>query len=635
MRQGCLLAHHRPSYVLVLILCAGLVSESLTAAQIKAFPQAEGAGARATGGRGGDVYHVTSLGDDGSVGTLRHGITTATSAGRTIVFDVGGWITLNSKLGIDQNKSRITIAGQTAPGGGIGVRGDQFSVGGDDIIVRHMRFRPGKAAGRVDSVGVNVDAERVVFDHVSAGFSYDENFSTQATDLTVQYSTVSFGLEDHSAGSLIEQARRLTFHHNLYAHNHTRNPKARVNETIDWVNNVVYDYDNGFIAGDSDTTDYFWTANVDGNYFITGPGDTGRPMVRDGRAHNYGLYFGTNAFDNDGDTIHDGVLYTGNGLNGNGLEGVVAGAYTWSATPYPTAGVWQDATPEIAYQRVLQEFGATPWQRDEVDQRLYDHVTQRTGGLIERESDLVGISNGGFGTLSPGVAATDSDGDGMPDTWEMHYGTNPFLPSNNGDFDFDGYTDLEEYLNELAAFPAAGPLEFTGIGRYADWRHWTRQWEPTRFDEALVHDGAVFVDAVGQHAGTLKLGTQTQGNGRAYVTSGWIEISEDLVIGGQGSGRLDLYGGEVRMLGGDVKVVKGGLRIFGGRLLARSIDIGQEGELQFSGGDLSFDEIAGDLLNDGGTLHIGRDAVDTSIIYGDLTIQSGSLAVDVGSQQSV
>ncbi len=259
------------------ILMISLAMPLSSIAQIKSFPQAEGAGQLAVGGRGGDVYHVTKLSDDGSVGTLRHGIESASTSGRTIVFDVGGWITLNSKLGIVKEKRHITIAGQTAPGGGIGVRGNQFSVGGDDIIVRHMRFRPGKAAGRVDSVGVNADAENVIFDHVSAGFSYDENFSTQATDLTVQFSTVNYGLVDHSAGSLIEQARRLSFHHNLYAHNHTRNPKARVNDTIDWINNVVYDYNNGFIAGDSDTTDYFWTANVDGNYFITGPGDTGRP----------------------------------------------------------------------------------------------------------------------------------------------------------------------------------------------------------------------------------------------------------------------------------------------------------------------------------------------------------------------
>lgn len=595
-------------------------------AQIKAFPQAEGFGAAALGGRGGDVYHVTNLNDSGA-GSLRFGIDNAPSSGRTIVFDVGGWITINSKLGINSDKRRITIAGQTAPGG-IGIRGNQFSVGGDDVVIRQMQFRPGKGAGRVDSAGANADAQRVIYDHISAGFSYDENFSVAATDFTLQYSSVNYGLEDHSAGSLIEQARRLSFHHNLYAHNNTRNPKARVNEGIDWINNVVYDYNNGFIAGDSDTTDYFWTANVDGNYFITGPGDTGRPMIILGRSWNYGLYFGTNAYDNDGDANHDGVLYTGNGSNGNGLSGVVSGTYTWASTPYATPAIWKDASAQAAYERVLSEFGPTPWARSEVDQLLYNNVVNRTGSIISHENQLVplGISNGGFGTLGGGVKPLDTDNDGIPDAWELKHGTNPSVASNNGDLDFDGYTDLEEYLNDLAAFKAIGPIVFSGIGRYADWRRWTNRWEPSRIDDVHINDGAAFVDAVGQKAGTLRV---AQG-GRLYVTSGWLEVTDDLVVGGSGSGSVRQYGGEIRVLGGEVDIQDGDYQLREGALTTPLVTKSANGTFVFTGGLLDAGTVAFDLVNQGGAIEPGRDIVGVASVLGNLTVESGSLQIDLG-----
>ncbi len=259
------------------VLCSATVLLLLATrdadAQIKSFPQAEGAGALANGGRGGDVYHVTNLNNSGA-GSLRFGIDNAPTSGRTIVFDVGGWIDITSKLGVDGTKRNITIAGQTAPGG-IGVRGAQFSVGGDDVIVRHMRFRPGKAAGGDnDSVNTNNEAQRVIYDHISAEFSTDGGFDNQATDVTLQFSSVSYGLQTHSTGSLLENPSRLSLHHNLYANNNTRNPKHRV-YTLDWVNNVVYNWNTRAIElqGTSDPS-YQWTANIDGNYFIAGP-DTG------------------------------------------------------------------------------------------------------------------------------------------------------------------------------------------------------------------------------------------------------------------------------------------------------------------------------------------------------------------------
>jgi pectate lyase len=579
-------------------------------AQIKAFPQAEGFGAAARGGRGGDVYHVTSLLDNGSVGTLRHGIESAPTTGRTIVFDVGGWITLNSNLGIVSSKRNITIAGQTAPGG-IGVRGGKFSVGADDVVIRHMTFRPGKGAGRQDSVNTNADAQRVIYDHISAGFSYDENFSVQATDVTLQFSTVSYGLQDHSAGSLLENPTRLTMHHNLYAHNHTRNPKARVFETLDWINNVVYDYNIGMNLDGTDSAGYFWTQNIDGNYYITGPGDTGNRIVSGGSVDDYGTWWGVNAYDGDGDSVHDGADY----VRGTRDFGTVwGGLTTWSDTPYPrTDPVWQEATTQAAYERVLAEFGATPWNRGEVDQLLHNDVVNRTGTILTHENQLVarGVSNGGFGTLGGVTGPLDTDRDGIPDAWELKHGLPINAASNNGDFDDDGYTNLEEYLNDMGAFKAAGALKFEGDGRYADWNNWTRRWEPSRLDEVHVDQGHAVVDAVGQRAGSLKLGTSAGDDAELTISNGWLEVADELVIGADD-------GATAR------------LALTGGRLRAEKLTKGAGGEFAFTGGVLAVDDVGFSLTNTAGTIAPGS-SIGHMHVAGDLTLQGGILEIELDS----
>ncbi len=321
------------------------------AAQIKAFPQAEGAGANANGGRGGDVYHVTNLGNSGA-GSLRFGIDNAPTSGRTIVFDVGGWIDITSKLGVVGTKRNLTIAGQTAPGG-IGVRGAQFSVGGDDVIVRHMRFRPGKSAGGDnDSVNTNNEAQRVIYDHISAEFSTDGGFDNQATDVTLQFSAVSYGMQTHSTGSLLENASNLSLHHNLYAHNNTRNPKHRV-YGLDMVDNVVYNWDARAIElQGTDDPSFQWTANIDGNYFIAGPNHGNTAPLSGGSLQNYETWWGTNAYDSDKDSEHDGVDYS----FGDRTFGNVSTALTrWRSTPFPVADeIWKDASTQAAYERVLE-----------------------------------------------------------------------------------------------------------------------------------------------------------------------------------------------------------------------------------------------------------------------------------------
>jgi hypothetical protein len=554
--------------------------------QIKAFPQAEGFGAAAAGGRGGDVYHVINLNDSGA-GSLRYGIENAPAAGRTIVFDIGGWISITSKLGVTKNK--ITIAGQTAPGG-IGLRGAQFSVGGDDIIVRHMRFRPGKGAGSDhDSINTNENAQRVIYDHISAEYSTDGGFDVQADELTLQYSSVSFGLISHSTGGLIQSpsggaAGELSFHHNMFAHNETRNPKARA-ELIDWRDNVIYNFHNGFIAGDSETdVNPNWRANFDGNTYISNSGGNsgsgGRPMMTGGRTQNYDLYYGLNALDRDGDSADDPIVYTR--AQAQASQTIVSSAYNWFDTPFAAAEVWQSGSPGAAYLRVLEQFGATPWARDAVNQLIHDQVLSRTGSRISHE-DTLPIANAGYPALGGVPKPLDTDDDGIPDEWEIKHGLSPTLVNNNGDFDSDGFTDLEEYLNDLAAFPAPGPLVFAGgTGRYASWGNWTRRWEPSRVDVVHINAGTATVDAVGQRAGVLQIGGA--GGAALNITAGWIEVSTETKVlangrvnssgGGFSAGHLQLSGG------GDVLLGAGGNKLL--HLTGLSIDTASVSELDLA-----------------------------------------------------
>ena len=385
-----------------------------------------------------------------------------------------------------------------------------------------------------------------------------------------------------------------------------------------------------FMQGTS-STGYFWTSNIDGNYFIAGPNHGGTKPLSGGSLDDYGTWWGTNAFDGDGDGVHDGRDYA---FGDRAFGDVSSALTTWSETPYPVANeVWKDATTQAAYERVLSEFGATPWNRDEVDQLLYSNVVNRNGSIISHENQLVahGVSNAGFGTLGGVAPPADIDRDGMPDAWEIKHGTNPNVPNNNGDFDYDGYTDLEEYLNDLAAFKAVGPLEFSGIGRYADWQRWTRRWEPSRLDDVHINDGAAFVDAVGQKAGTLHVGHDSNSGGRLYVTSGWLEVTDDLLVGTQGTGRVEQHGGEVRVVNGGVELVNGTYRLLGGVLATPQLSKHANADFQFLGGTLSTAHVAFDLENNGGSLAADLGGVGVMHINGNLSLTAGGLAVDIAS----
>ncbi len=474
---------------------------STATAQIPAFPGAEGFGAHATGGRGvisgtgtGDVYTVTNLNISGA-GSLADGIATAPTGGRTIVFAVSGYIPVpSSNLRITKNE--ITIAGQTAPGDGIGLRNGTFRISADDIVIRHIRFRHGKNGSGGDCVDLDSGCQNAVLDHISMAFSTDENissFGSPPENLTLQWSVNSWGLETHSAGGLWDQ-NHATCHHTLWAHNHTRNPKARPNGLLEWVNNVTFDWDIGFIMGDSNTP-AAWKANVINSYFLCPPGNIRTRALEKGwldrnatRRPNFSLYLNGCLHDSDGDGLLDGTdkgYAIVQGSEFNPAEVVPAYDVNNSATTdfprhyrstTPFAGatvpVAQDHAT-LAFKKVASSAGALRLDaahpgpvHDEVDARMMQNLRTQTRNHITRESDLAGVSNAGFGTLNSTAAPVDSDKDGMPDFYETALGWNPAVQDHNTALagsgglltsptfmpagTVSGYTRLEEYLHYRA-----------------------------------------------------------------------------------------------------------------------------------------------------------------------------------------
>ena len=428
-----------------------------------AFPGAEGFGRFALGGRGGSVCHVTSL-DDTGPGTLRDCVGRSNV---TVVFEVGGWITLANRIVI--SGQNVTIAGQTAPGGGIGVRGRQVTINGANIVVRFVRFRRGTVAGTgdEDTLIIASTAHDLIVDHCSVGFGLDETFSvpgdepTGPRNLTVQWTIIGYSLQfsNHSAGSLFV-GNDTTVHHTLWALNKTRNPRAKTAEggILDWVNNLTFGWDARHPYGEEQG----WSLSH--HPFIMA--NTGTGMHRVNAVGNVFLsldladYAFVGGFANA-----EGVPAFNLFFDSNLLDGDADGTFEATKTdfdmvlPPVTRLTERLAAPEVttdapldAYERVLAGVGATLPLRDEVDELTVTHVRDQTGVLITTEVDLVaeGVTNDGYGTLAPGEPVTDTDRDGMSDDWESARGLDPEDAADGVVVpDGEDYTNLEKYLNSL------------------------------------------------------------------------------------------------------------------------------------------------------------------------------------------
>ncbi|HYD37138.1 MAG TPA: pectate lyase [Allosphingosinicella sp.] len=432
----------------------GLLLIAAAAPQVVAFPGAEGAGRFARGGRGGSVIRVTTLEDSGP-GSLRAAI--EAEGPRTIVFDVGGTIRLKKPLVV--RNGRVTLAGQTAPGGGIAVRDRAFEIEADDVVIRYIRARLGDEAG-VESDAFTISrGRRIIVDHVSASWSVDETLSSGSDyetpgddlrDVTVQWSIISESLRksvhakgEHGYGSLLRGGRgaRMSFHHNLWAHHAARMPrpgnylppaKDSVGAFYDFRSNLFYNWGGGYSGYNADSGDKASRAfyNFVDNAYRMGP-DSKKPVAFDERNPIARAWF------------------SGNSMNGavpkdpwSLVSGRNDGDYRLPG-PLAMPPVARDPAPR-AFERVLAGAGAS-LVRDPVDARLVESVRRGTGRLIDSQSEV-----GGWPELAPGTPWRDGDGDGMPDDWEAGQGLDPRNPADgNADRDGDGFTELEAWLNSL------------------------------------------------------------------------------------------------------------------------------------------------------------------------------------------
>ncbi|KAJ8078919.1 hypothetical protein PM082_013203 [Marasmius tenuissimus] len=422
-RLGTMMRPLLPAFLLLLSyvsLCSALA----------AFPGAEGFGAQSTGGRGGSVYIVTNLNDSGA-GSFRDAVS---QSNRTVVFAVGGVIKISSRIVVS---SRVTIAGQTAPGQGITIYGNGLSYSAaSNTITRYIRFRMGKG-GDSGKDGITIaNGNNMIFDHVSVSWGRDETFSINGdvSNVSIQDSIIAQGLDTHSCGGLIQTDGGVSIIRTLYIDNKTRNPKVKgVNE---FVNNVVYNWGagGGYIAGDSDGPS---AANIVGNVFISGPNTSARPFTRGNQ--NFVAYVANNYYDPDQDGTLNGFILGATTDNYSNVK------FQATRFDYPTVATLRSPTDALDY--VLAHAGASK-SRDHVDTYLIDTEVRSWGkkGAIISDENASPIN--GPGPISGGTAPVDTDKDGIPDAYESAHGTNPNV-ADSATIASNGYSNLENYINSL------------------------------------------------------------------------------------------------------------------------------------------------------------------------------------------
>lgn len=413
------------------LFAAGLLLAASALAQLPAFPGAEGYGAQTPGGRGGRVLIVGNLNDSGR-GSLRAAL--EAEGPRIVVFRVAGVIDLKTPIRITQ--PFVTVAGQSAPGGGITLRGHGIVVNTHDVVIRHLRARPGDISGdEVDGIAIGGASRNVVVDHCSVSWSVDENLSPSGgiSDVTVQWSIISEGLNRsvhakgaHGYGSLVRASGGVTLHHNLWAHNASRNPRLGCNygrppfPRFDVRNNVVYNAGGPNVAGDT------FEANYVANFHKPGADSpAGHPVFSPTEKAALRFHFAENEPANLRWSVRPGITEVGQ--------------------PFESPQV-RTTSAERAYEEVLAHAGATLPRRDAVDERIVREVREGTGAHIDSQWEV-----GGWPSIESGRPPRDTDRDGMPDDWELKRGLKPRDAADAALIAPSGYTWIEEYLNELAA----------------------------------------------------------------------------------------------------------------------------------------------------------------------------------------
>ena len=415
--------------ILALLLGTSCTAIKLPQQEVLAFPGAQGYGRFAIGGRGGQVIRVTNLSDSGP-GSLRQAI--EAEGARTIVFGVSGYIDLQSELNVENGY--VTIAGQTAPGDGITLRRHSLNVRADHVIVRYIRSRP-SAAAKVGTDAISIyRGHNIIIDHCSTSWGTDETLSISPSgprglrsidNITVQWSIIAESLNNsvhdegaHGFGSLLRGSggARYTLHHNLWAHHRGRMPRPGnyvsrdvdpIGPVMDFRSNVFYNW-GGTSSGYNADSESLASYSFVGNHYVAGPNTAKRIAFRESNPHAR-LYFSDNRMNGEliadqsdllelpeGHELESEDFVHGYVLHPNGLED---------------------------FNQVLRSSGAS-LSRDSADARVVEDVRALTGRIIDDVSETPG-----WPTLNSLPAPLDSDGDGMPDAWELSAKLDPFDPA--------------------------------------------------------------------------------------------------------------------------------------------------------------------------------------------------------------
>jgi len=438
-------------YLLIIVLgIAGMFTSSFAhpiyADSTIAFPGAEGFGKYTTGGRGGKIWIVTNLNDNGP-GSLREAISKKET--RTIVFAVSGTIALESPLKI--NSGNVTIAGQSAPGDGICLKNFLMQVSADNVIIRYMRFRLGDERKQQDDAINGVGRKNIIIDHCSMSWATDECASFYRNkNFTLQWCIISESLNhsvhekgDHGYGG-IWGGEGASFHHNLMANHTSRMPRFSgsfttpnsPDELVDFTNNVIYNWAaNNTYGGEKGRY------NMVNNFYKAGPATKSKKPWMVNPTSPVGKFF-----------LYGNCMYGNELITKNNWQGVKADHpdSAHANIPFVVAFI-PEQKAEKAFDDVLKKAGAS-LRRDAVDHRIVEEARKgesKSGknrdGIIDSQGDV-----GGWPELKSEPAPADTDNDGMPDVWETKNKLNPAEGIDSNGYDLDkAYTNIEVYLNGL------------------------------------------------------------------------------------------------------------------------------------------------------------------------------------------
>ncbi|WP_066225436.1 T9SS type A sorting domain-containing protein [Formosa haliotis] len=480
-----------------------------------AFPSAQGFGKYAIGGRGGKVIKVTNLNDSG-FGSLRAAL--ESSGARTIVFEVGGIITLKQNIYI--KSGNLTIAGQTAPGDGILIKGGMIQIEASDIVIRFLRFRPGAGApDGIDALSLTAwsgkKVEKVIIDHCSISWGIDENFNMRGVNggviqsVTLQNSIISecgYGALGFSGTSDV------TFYNNLFAHNGERNVRSNYPESgkfdFELINNLIY----GFRYATVPSLGSKFTV-INNIYKASNQVSISSGAIVEGTSAGQGNVSDTYAY------IKGNIINSGLKEYNSALTPYIKGNY------YKTSGI-NPSTATTLESKLLDNVGSSYPNRDEVDKRIVDQYKSGTGTLLK---------SGTFPNIKGGTPLKDTDNDGMPDSWEIEMGLDINDPTDRNIVNSDGYTNLEWYLNGINSDNSPQPSLEVNAGE----------------DQTICEEESVILKATGASTYEWSTGEKTQS-----ITVKPTKTTTYTVTGKDASGNTDTD--EVKVTVNEIPTVSAG-----------------------------------------------------------------------------